>query len=33
MTTYKQGEVWLAKVYFRNVGEYKNRPIALWEQR
>lgn len=29
MITYKQGDVWLAKVYFRNVGEYKNRPIVI----
>ncbi len=30
MTTYKQGEVWLAKVYFRNVGEYKNQCRKLF---
>lgn len=29
MTAYKQGDIWLAKVYFRNEGLYKNRPIVV----
>lgn len=29
MTTFKQGDVWIAKVYFRNKGLYKNRPVVV----
>lgn len=26
---YKQGCVWLAKVYFKNEGRFKNRPVVI----
>lgn len=29
MTSYKQGDVLLAKVYFRDTDEYKQRPVVI----
>lgn len=26
---FKQGEVWLAKVYFKNEAKFKHRPVAI----